>query len=76
MYELARLRQALGLSQRACAARIGTTQASLQSWEKGMSTPNSITAERYAEVLGITISHLNDLLIKAQNERASAEAAL
>lgn len=69
MTELERLRKHKGAPQRNWAERLGVSQAALQAWEKGKSLPNSVVAERYAELLGVTVAQLNDLLIEARAQR-------
>nr|WP_255671721.1 helix-turn-helix transcriptional regulator [Glycomyces amatae] len=49
-------RLALGLSQAAVAARIGTTQSAIARLESGDTDPRLSTLERFAEVVGVTLA--------------------
>jgi transcriptional regulator with XRE-family HTH domain len=48
---IAAMRQAVGLSQRALAARLGVTQATVARWELDMSHPSDRMVGRLAQVL-------------------------
>jgi transcriptional regulator with XRE-family HTH domain len=53
--ELAARRVKMGLSQKAVAAHMGTTQPALARLERGEIDPKFSTIERYAEALGLSI---------------------
>jgi ribosome-binding protein aMBF1 (putative translation factor) len=53
--EVRALREAMGLSQRELAERMGTTQSVIARLEGGGSRPSLTTLERIAEALGMTI---------------------
>lgn len=50
--ELATLRRAVGLTQTAVAARMGTSEAAVSRLEAGQADPRVSTMERYAAALG------------------------
>lgn len=54
--ELAARRVEMGLSQKAVAKLMGTTQRALARLERGEIDPKLSTLERYAEALGVSIS--------------------
>jgi DNA-binding XRE family transcriptional regulator len=56
--ELAAKRVEMGLSQKAVAALMGTTQPALARLERGEIDPKLSTLERYAEALGLSIALL------------------
>lgn len=50
-------RRALGLSQRAVAARMGTTQSAVSDLEHGVNpNPSVDTLHRWAQALGVTVT--------------------
>lgn len=53
--KLAEKRVEMGLSQKAVAALMGTTQPALARLERGEIDPKLSTLERYAEALGLTL---------------------
>ena len=53
--KLAARRVEMGLSQKAVAAMMGTTQPALASLERGEIDPKLSTLERYAEALGLNL---------------------
>lgn len=61
-FEIRRLREARGLSQRELAERVGTTQSAIARLEAGNNSPSLPTLDRIAAALGaeLTVS-LTDL---------------
>lgn len=57
-YRIYNLRQALGLSQRAFAARIGTTPPTVCKWEKGKELPSSDTIILFAREFRVSADYL------------------
>ena len=48
--EIRQLRERLGLSQRAFAARVGVEMGTIVRWEKGRTTPRFLTTERLRQL--------------------------
>lgn len=63
------LRADLNLSQHAVAARCGVKSVTVGSWERGENEPGALKATKYADVLGLTMGELNDLLLDAKQRR-------
>jgi transcriptional regulator with XRE-family HTH domain/tetratricopeptide (TPR) repeat protein len=60
--ELARLRRLAGLTQEALAERLGVAQQSVARWERGEFKPLLMLRPGLAELLGITVAELDELL--------------
>jgi len=72
---LLQLRIAARLSLREAARLCGVSRQSIRLWELGVTLPDTLHAARYAEVLGITQAHLNELLSQQRTRRASEKMA-
>ncbi len=59
LYEL---RQTQGLSREAIGERIGVSHTMVGRYERGTGEPRVTVGARYAEVLGITVAQLIELL--------------
>lgn len=59
---LRRRREALGLSQKALADRLGVEQATVSRWEKGTQSPRSEQFDALAEFLAVTVRELVGLI--------------
>ena len=55
---LKQLRQAKGMSQEEFASLLGTTKQVVSRYENGQRTPKITVAQKYAEVLGISLNEL------------------
>ena len=55
---IAYLRSEKGLSQRALANLIGTSQANLSRWEKGLNEPSIIECWKLADFFNVSIDEL------------------
>ena len=53
--KIAELRKNLGLSQRQLAKEIGTSQANLSRWEKGLNEPSIIECWKLADFFDVSI---------------------
>jgi transcriptional regulator with XRE-family HTH domain/tetratricopeptide (TPR) repeat protein len=60
--ELARLRRLAGLTQEALAERLGVAQQSVARWERGEFKPLLMLRPGLAELLGINVAELDELL--------------
>ncbi len=56
--KIAELRKERGLSQRSLAEKIGTSQANLSRWEKGIIEPSIIECWRLADFFEVSIDLL------------------
>ena len=56
--KIAELRKEKGLSQRALAEKLGTSQANLSRWEKGIIEPSIIECWRIADFFEVSIDVL------------------
>jgi transcriptional regulator with XRE-family HTH domain/tetratricopeptide (TPR) repeat protein len=71
--ELARLRRLAGLTQEALAERLGVAQQSVARWERGEFKPLLMLRPGLAELLGITVAELDDLLDEPDDHRSSGD---
>lgn len=55
---LTELREEKKISQRQLALKIGTSQANLSRWEKGLVEPSIIECWKLADFFGVTIDYL------------------
>jgi transcriptional regulator with XRE-family HTH domain len=55
---IAALREALGLSQSALAAKLRVDETAVSHWEHGRSAPRGSRLERVASALGVTVPDL------------------
>lgn len=69
---LAALRIEATLTLREAGRLCGVSYEQVRRWESGLDIPDTIKAARYAEVLGITQSRLNELLSLAAAEKRAA----
>lgn len=56
--KIAELRNEQGLTQRALAKILQTSQANLSRWEKGLNTPSIIECWKLADFFGVSIDYL------------------
>ena len=56
--KIAELRKEKGLSQRALAKAIGTSQANLSRWEQGLNEPSVIECWKIADYFGVSLDLL------------------
>lgn len=75
MSELARLRKAKRLSQLEIGRRIGVSHTSVGNWERGLNIPSIKHAVLYAEILGIPVTRLYQLIVMARSQTGGREAA-
>jgi len=52
------LRKEVGLSQRALAKIVGTSQANLSRWEQGLNEPSVLECWRLADFFSVSIDYL------------------
>ncbi len=55
---IAELRKETGLSQRALARHLATSQANVSRWEQGITEPSVIECWKIAEFFNVTIDYL------------------
>ena len=58
MLQIKNARTEAGLSQKELAARIGTTQQTIQRWETGYTEPKVTDLMEISRALGVTLSYL------------------
>ena len=56
--KIVELRKESGLSQRQLAKEIGTSQANLSRWEKGVNEPSIIECWKIADYFSVSIDYL------------------
>ena len=56
--KIAELRKTINLSQRQLAKALGTSQANLSRWEKGLNEPSITECWKLAEFFGVSIDLL------------------
>ena len=59
--KIAELRKEKRLSQRQLALKIGTSQANLSRWEKGLNEPSILECWKIADFFGVSIDYLAGL---------------
>lgn len=66
MYNIKQLRNAIGVTQRQLAERMGVERSAVAKWEAGASHPSSAKLPALAEALGCSVE---DLFSKQKNGR-------
>lgn len=54
------MRLSQGFSQKMLADKVGTSQKSIDNWEKGIVSPSAVSLAKIADILGCSVDYLLD----------------